>query len=203
MFCSYWVLCVLCVFQTIGPYKMCCFQIFFLPLYIAVFLPLNIAVCCSVTKFCLTLCDPMNCSTTILLCSEVCSHSCPFSWWCHSTASSSFASSPALNLSSIRVFTVSRLLTLGHQNIGASTSASVLPKNIQGWFSLGLTGLISLLSTGLSRLQHHNSKASVLWYSAFIMVEHSHLYMTAEKKHNFDYMDLCWQSDVSAFKYTV
>ena len=47
-------------------------------------------------------------------------------------------------------FPVSRLFTSGGQNIGAS--ASVLPMNIQGWFSLGLTGLISLLSKGLSRI---------------------------------------------------
>ena len=107
-------------------------------------------------------------------------HSCPFSRWCHPTTSSSVTSSPALNLSSIRVFTVSRLLTSGGQNIGASTSASVLPKSIH-WFSLGLTGLISLLSTRLSRLQHRNSKASILWHSAFIMDEHPYLYMTTGK----------------------
>ena len=53
---------------------------------------------------------------------------------------------------SIRVFTRSWLLTSSGQSIGASTSASVLPMNIQGWFPLGLTGLICLLSKGLSRI---------------------------------------------------
>ena len=50
--------------------------------------------------------------------------------------------------------------------------ASVLPMNIQGWFPLGLTALISLLSKGLmSLLRHHNSKASILQCSAFFMVQ--------------------------------
>ena len=50
------------------------------------------------------------------------------------------------------------------QSTGASASASVLPLNIQGWFPLGLNGLILLLSKELpSLLQHHNWKASILW----------------------------------------
>ena len=53
---------------------------------------------------------------------------------------------------SIRVLSVSRLFTAGGQSIGASASASVIPMNIQGWFPLALTGLISLQSKGLSRV---------------------------------------------------
>ena len=53
---------------------------------------------------------------------------------------------------SIRSFPVSQLFALGGHSIGASASASVLPVNIQGWFPLGLTGLISLQSKGLSRV---------------------------------------------------
>ena len=53
---------------------------------------------------------------------------------------------------SIRSFPMSRLLALGGQSIGASASVSVLPMNSQGWFPLGLTGLISLQSKGLSRV---------------------------------------------------
>ena len=49
-------------------------------------------------------------------------------------------------------FPVSQLFTSGGQSIGASASASVLPMNIQGWFPLGLAGLISLQSKGLSRI---------------------------------------------------
>ena len=65
----------------------------------------------------------------------------------------------------------------------ASASASVLPMNIQGWFPLGLTALISLLSKGplKSLLQNHSLKASILQHSAFFMVQLSHLYMTTGK----------------------
>ena len=78
---------------------------------------------------------------------------------------------------------MSQLFPSGGQSIGASASASVLPMNIQGWFSLGRTYLIFLKSKGLSEtfLQHHNSKASVLQQSAFLMVQLSHLYMTTGK----------------------
>ena len=67
------------------------------------------------------------------------------------------------------------------KSIGAS--ASFLPMNIQGWFPLELTGLISLQSTGLfkSLLQYHNLKASVLWHLAFFMVQFSQPYMTTGK----------------------
>ena len=58
-------------------------------------------------------------------------------------------------------FPVSQLFPSGDQRIGASASASVLLMNIQGWFPLGLTGLISLQSEGLSKIQYYNSKASV------------------------------------------
>ena len=57
---------------------------------------------------------------------------------------------PALNLSQHQSFPVSQLFASGGQSIGVSASTSVLPMNIQGWFPLGLTGLISLLSKWLS-----------------------------------------------------
>ena len=54
--------------------------------------------------------------------------------------------------------------------------------NVQRSFPLGLTGLISLLSKGLSRvLQYHSLKASILWHSAFFMVQLWHLCMTTGK----------------------
>ena len=72
------------------------------------------------------------------------------------------------------------LFTSGGQSIGAL--ASVLPMNIQNWFPLGLTGLISLQSKGLSSLlQHHSSKASILWCSAFFTVQLLHPYMATGK----------------------
>ena len=74
-------------------------------------------------------------------------------------------------------------LTSGGQNIGVSASASVLPMNIQDCFTLGWTGWISLQSKGLSKslLQHHSSKASILWLSAFFIVQLSHPYISTGK----------------------
>ena len=110
--------------------------------------------------------------------------SCPLSQWCQATISSSaipFSSCPQFFPAS-RSFPMIQLLTSGGQSIGASASASVLPVNIQGWFPLGLTSLISLQFKGLSRvLQHHNLKASILWHSDFLMVQLPHLYMTTGK----------------------
>ena len=76
-------------------------------------------------------------------------------------------------------FSMSQFLS-GGQNIGDSASASVLPMNIQDSFPLGLMGLISFSIQGTLRclVQHHSSKASVLWCSAFLMVQLSHPYMT-------------------------
>ena len=82
-----------------------------------------------------------------LLSPRVCSNSCPLShWWCHPTISSSvipFFSCLQSFLAS-GSFPMSQLFASGGQSIGASSSASVLPINIQSWFPLGLTGLISL-----------------------------------------------------------
>ena len=79
-----------------------------------------------------------------------CSNSYRLSQWCHPTIlssvvpfSSGFPSFPASGS-----FPVSRLFSSSGQSIGGSASASVLPMNIQDWFSLGLTGLISLQSKG-------------------------------------------------------
>ena len=83
----------------------------------------------------------------------------------------------------IRVFPNVSPFAPGGQSIGASASASVLPMNIQGWFLLGLTGLITLWSKGHSKspLQNHNLKASILWHSAFSKVQLSHPYMNTGK----------------------
>ena len=83
-----------------------------------------------------------------------------------------YPSSPfAFNLSQHQVFfPISWLFISGGQSTWASVSASVLPKNIQGWFPLGLTGLISLLSKGCSRVfsQHCSSKTLILQHSTFL-----------------------------------
>ena len=125
----------------------------------------------------------------------VCSNSCPLSQWCHPTISSSvapFSTSPQ-SLAASGSFPVNQLFASGGQTIGASASASVLPMNIQDWFPLGLTGLISWLSKGLSRVfsstttgKHHFFSAQPSLWSTLPSI---HDYW---KNHSFDYMDLCW-----------
>ena len=85
---------------------------------------------------------------------RVCSESCPLRRWCHPTFSYSVArfSSCPRSFPASGSFPVNWLFASGRQTVGASTSASasVLPMNIQDWFPLGLTGLVSLQSNGLS-----------------------------------------------------
>ena len=85
---------------------------------------------------------------------RVYSNSCPMSWWCHPTISSSVVPLLLLPLifPSIRVFPMSQFNASSGKSIGVSASASVFPMNIQNWFPLGWTGWISLLSKGLSRV---------------------------------------------------
>ena len=83
---------------------------------------------------------------------------------------------------SIRVFSNESVLHIRWPKFWNSASASVLPMNIQEWFPLGWTGWISLQSKGLSRVhQHHSSKGSILWQSAFFIVQLLHLYMATLK----------------------
>ena len=82
------------------------------------------------------------------------SNLCPLSRWCHSTIPSSVVPFPS-SLQSFPApgsFPMSHFFASGGQSIGVSTSASVLPMNIQDWFPLEWTGWISLLSKGLSRV---------------------------------------------------
>ena len=84
----------------------------------------------------------------------VCSNSLPLSQWCHPTISSSVVpfSSCLQSFPASGSFPLSQLFTSHGQRIGVSASTSVLPMNIRDWFPLGLTGLISFLSKGLSRV---------------------------------------------------
>ena len=111
------------------------------------------------------------------------SDSCPLSWWCHPTISSSFIpfSSQLQPFPASGSFPMSQLFTSGGQSIGVSASTSVLPMNTPDWSPLGWTGWISLQSKGLSRAQHHSSKASILRCSAFFIVQLSHPYMNTGK----------------------
>ena len=80
------------------------------------------------------------------------SNSCPLSWWCHPTISSSVIPFSWLwSFPASGSFPMSQFFASCGQSIGVSASASVLPMNIQNWFLLGLTGLISLQSKRLSR----------------------------------------------------
>ena len=85
---------------------------------------------------------------------RACANSCPSSWWCYPTISSSVIpfSSCLQSFPASGSFQKSQLFTLGGQSIGISASASVLPMNIQDWLPLGWTGWISLQSKGLSRV---------------------------------------------------
>ena len=115
--------------------------------------------CCSVTQLCSILCDSMNCSmpgfpvhhqlleitqTHVHWVSDAIQESLSSSAIPFSYCLQSFPASGS--------FLMSQLFALGGQIIRASASASALPMNIQGWFPLGLTGLISLQSNGLSRV---------------------------------------------------
>ena len=86
--------------------------------------------------------------------SGACSNSCPLGWWCHPTISSSVVlfSSHLHSFPASGSFPMSQFFTSGGRSVGVSASASVLPMNIQDWFPLGLTGWISLLCKGLSRV---------------------------------------------------
>ena len=90
---------------------------------------------------------------------EACSNSCLSNQWCHPTISSSVVpfsfclqSCPATGS-----FPMSQFFTSGGQSIGVSTSASILPMNIQDWFPLGLTVLISLQFKGHSKRVFSNT----------------------------------------------
>ena len=98
---------------------------------------------------------------------RACSNSCPLSQWCHPIISSSFTpfSSCLQSLPTSGSFLISRLFASGGQNIGAS--AWVLPVNIQGWFPLGLTGLIYLLSQGFSRV----FSSTTIWKHQFFRAQ--------------------------------
>ena len=115
------------------------------------------------------------------------SNSCPSSWWCHPTISSSVIPffSCIQSFPASGSFPMSQFFASNGQSIEALASA--LPMIIQDWFLSGLTGLIPLLSKGLSRvfsnttaqnLQHRSSEASILWHSGFFMVQLSHPHRT-------------------------
>ena len=97
-----------------------------------------------------------------------CSNSCPLSWWCHPTISSSVI--PFSRLQSFPAsgsFLKTQFFASCVQSTGASALASVLSMNFQGWFPLGLTDLISLLSKGLPRV----FSSTTVWKHQFFGVQ--------------------------------
>ena len=127
--------------------------------------------CCSVTESRPILCNPLDCSTPGFLVlhylpevaqtyihwiDDAIHPSCPVA---------SFSSCPQ-SFPASESFPVSRLFVSSGRSVGASASASVLPMNIQGWFPLGLTGLISLLSKGLSRVLSSTTIRKYQFFSA-------------------------------------
>ena len=92
-------------------------------------------------------------------------------------------------------FPMSLLFTSGNQSIRVSASASALPMNIQGWFPLGLTGLISLLFKGLSRVFSSTTVQKYQFFSTQLSLwSNSHICTwLLDNHHCFDYMDICQQ----------
>ena len=165
--------------------------------------------CCSLAKSCPTLCNYMDCSspgTPVLhYLLEFCLDSCPLSCWCYLTISSSVApfSFCLQSFPAPGSFPVSQLFPSGGQSTGASSSASVLPKNIQGWFPLGVTGLISFQSKERSRIfssttTSNNFSVPSLLYGPTLTSVYGYW-----KNDSFDNANLCQPSDVSAFQYAV
>ena len=133
---------------------------------------------------------------------RLCSNTYPLSRWSYLTIPSS-AVPLSFCLQSFPAsgpFLITWLFASGGQSIRASASTSVLSVNIQDWFPLGLTGLISCSpinsqeSSQVSQFESINSLVLRLLYGPTLTSIHDYW-----KNHSFDYMDHCWQSDVSAF----
>ena len=169
------------------------FQEYVLVTWICIFIygdvtSIGSAVCHSMAKLCLTLCDLMDCSTTgfsVLHCFTEFAQTCVH-WVGDAIQPFHPLSSPsplALNLSQLH--SLFQWVSSSHQVAkisGASASASVLPMNIQCWFPLQLTGLISLQSKGLSRVLSNTT----IWRHQFFDLQpslwsNSHLYVTTEQ----------------------
>ena len=159
--------------------------------------------CCSAAELCPTLCKPVDCSTPASLSFTISQTLLKFMSiesvmpsnhliLCHPLLL------PPSIFPSTRLFSNESVLHIRWPKYW-SFSFSIRPSNEYSglicsrmdWFDL-----LAVQGTLKSLLQHHNLRASVLWHSAFFMVQLSHDHW---KNHRFDYTDLCWQSDVSAF----
>ena len=137
----------------------------------------NLPLCycyCSVTKLCLTLCDSMDCSMPGF---PVPHHLPEFAQvhvhWVNDDIQPSHPLSTPQSFPASGCFPIYQPFASGSQSIGASVPASVFPMNIQGWFPLGLTGLISLQSKGLWRVFCFSSASTLSFIYLFIIVVHT------------------------------
>ena len=110
-------------------------------------------------------------------------NSCPLSWWCHPTISSSVIpfSYQLQSFPAAGSFQMNQFFESGSQSIGVSASTSALPINIYDWLPLGWTGWISLESKGLSKAFSNTTVQKHLWHSALFIVQLSHSNMTTGK----------------------
>ena len=124
---------------------------------------------------------------------RVYSNSCPLSQWCHPTISSSVVpfSSCIQSFLASESFLMSQFFAPGGQSIGAS--ASVLPMNIQDWFPLGLTGLVSLQSKGLSRVFSNTTVQKHQFFSTqlFLLLKLTYLVLLFNVAHVIISIRLC------------
>ena len=133
---------------------------------------------------------------------RVYSNSCSLSQWGHPTMSSfvDALSSCLLSFPASGFFQMSQLFAPGGQSTGVSASRSVLPMNIQDWFPIGWTGWIpcstsdSQESSPTPQFKSINSSVLSFLYSPTLTSIRDN-----RKNHSIDYMDHCWQSNVSAF----
>ena len=146
-----------------------------------------LSCCCSVTKLCPTLCNPVDCSTQASLSFTISRNLLRFMSF-DSVMLSNISSSAALFSFCLQSFQHWELF----QWVGSSLqvakywsfSFSISPSNEYSWlisFRMDWLDLLAVQVTLKSLLQHHSSKASILWHSAFFMVQISHLYMTTKK----------------------
>ena len=146
----------------------------------------------SVAQSCLTLCNPMDCSITgfpvlcyLLELAQTHVH------WVNNAIQPSHPllspSPPTPSLSQHQGFSHESVFPIRWPKYW-TVSFSISSSSEYSGFPLGQSDLISLLVQGSLRslLQHHSLKASILWHSAFLMVQLSHPYMTTEKIHSLD-----------------
>ena len=147
--------------------------------------------CCSATQLCPTFVTPWTaaCQASLSISSpRDCSNSCPLNQWYHPIILSSVVPFSCLqSFPASGSFPMSQLFESGGQSIRISASASVFPMNIQDWFPLGLTGLISLQSKGLSRVFSNTTVQKQQFFGAQLFLwSNSHIHRFDWENHRFD-----------------